>query len=504
MKVGFVDFWPKFNKEYNFFTIVLSRKYEITVDNNDPDILFYSIFGNENVKFEKPFKVFYTGENIRPRSSNYALGFDYIENPKYSRLPLWLLSTDLFESDIIKVQDPTPVPIDNLFESTDIKIRDRFCAFIVGNGSSRIRNRCFIVLSKYKKVDSAGSWWRNTDELSERHDAVWPLAKHNFLKKYKFTICCENDTYPGYLTEKLIQAKAAGTIPIYWGDPTVNLQCNASSFILFDEKREDEFLATIQQIDENDELWYKIAKTPLFYQNKNFYINSIDNIFFKLYTSYKLFITKKYVINLKNRKDRLNDFIKKCPVTNIEIIYGFNGKNPSDESKEEIELFNNKFDTLTPGEKGCFLSHVRIYRDIVSKNIPYAIVFEDDALFSEDFESIVSNIVNDLPNDFDILYIGGRFDKNFVMTNYIKYNDYIVQTNFEKFNNKEMERTTHGYIISNKGSKYLLDIFDKTEKITPPIDHWLLNNFKNNNLPVYNSMPLVCYSPLVGDSDIRN
>jgi hypothetical protein len=37
------------------------------------------------------------------------------------------------------------------------------------------------------------------------------------LMNYNFTIAFENSDYPGYITEKIIHAFIAGTIPLYWG-----------------------------------------------------------------------------------------------------------------------------------------------------------------------------------------------------------------------------------------------------------------------------------------------
>ena len=41
----------------------------------------------------------------------------------------------------------------------------------------------------------------------------------------------ENSSYPGYTTEKLLQAMQAGTVPIYWGDPSVGRDFNAARFV---------------------------------------------------------------------------------------------------------------------------------------------------------------------------------------------------------------------------------------------------------------------------------
>lgn len=47
---------------------------------------------------------------------------------------------------------------------------------------------------------------------------IFSDSKNRWLKNYKFNICFENGSSPGYITEKLFQAYAGGCIPIYWGD----------------------------------------------------------------------------------------------------------------------------------------------------------------------------------------------------------------------------------------------------------------------------------------------
>ena len=49
---------------------------------------------------------------------------------------------------------------------------------------------------------------------------------------------------------------------------------------------------------------------------------------------------------------------------------------------------------------------------------------------------------------------------------------------------------------------FLLDIFYNSI-IDKQIDHWLIEIFNKYNYSIYSSQPLLCYSPLVGDSDIR-
>ena len=45
--------------------------------------------------------------------------------------------------------------------------------------------------------------------------------KSTVIDPYMFSVVLENDSYPGYFTEKITDCFARGTIPIYYGDPEI-------------------------------------------------------------------------------------------------------------------------------------------------------------------------------------------------------------------------------------------------------------------------------------------
>ena len=209
---------------------------------------------------------------------------------------------------------------------------------------------------------------------------------------------------------------------------------------------------------------------------------------------------KTFVINLKRRPDRLKDFHKRCPYNDVETVYGFDGNNYTGETKKENKIFETLPKNLQPGAKGCWISHLRIWKKIIDQGIPSAMIFEDDIIFNENFLEKMNTI--DLPTD-GIIYFGGRFTKNFVIPEkYNKFiNENICQSDFDNFNNHYHERTTHGYIITLKIAKLLIEIFNNI-KIPDAIDQFMIHKLKNI-IPIYNTVPLLCYSPINGDSDIR-
>ena len=233
----------------------------------------------------------------------------------------------------------------------------------------------------------------------------------------------------------------------------------------------------------------------------------------------------KFVINLKRRPDRLELFKNECPYTlgpqtktnflgklltdkpcfnKINVIYGFDSKFPDEETPEEQFLYKNVIKLNRPGETGCFISHLRIFTMVVQNNYHGVVVFEDDARFSPVFDKKLQRVIKDAPKDYHIIYIGGRFSQDYRMKSesVIPINGHINRHNVANWYNHDHDRTTHGYIISNRGAKFLLEQFNNSTRFEQ-IDHWMMNTFVNNNVKVYSSVPLLCWSPLVGDSDIR-
>ena len=49
---------------------------------------------------------------------------------------------------------------------------------------------------------------------------------------------------------------------------------------------------------------------------------------------------------------------------------------------------------------------------MIECNIPSCMVYEDDAHFVTNYNEILSQVLKELPEDFNILYLGGRFTPN--------------------------------------------------------------------------------------------
>jgi hypothetical protein len=130
----------------------------------------------------------------------------------------------------------------NLLKSRSLKsYSDKLFACAIIGHPHPVRLNAINSLSKIGKIDVYG-----------RISGNYIQSKFEVGKKYKFTICFENDYYPGYVTEKLLQAYITGTVPIYWGDLGNDSNVNRNCFInMSDFSTSNEFLEYLDSIDES-------------------------------------------------------------------------------------------------------------------------------------------------------------------------------------------------------------------------------------------------------------
>ncbi len=63
--------------------------------------------------------------------------------------------------------------------------------------------------------------------------------------------------------------------------------------------------------------------------------------------------------------------------------------------------------SLTPGEVGCYASHLKTLEVIAERNLDYALVLEDDALPPRDLRRTIKDVMPQLPKDWDIVHLCG-------------------------------------------------------------------------------------------------
>ena len=109
-----------------------------------------------------------------------------------------------------------------------------------------------------------------------------------------------------------------------------------------------------------------------------------------------------YVINLPRRNERLDAFSKRIPAD-----WPFR-------SPERYIAIDGGLATPPDwwkggkGAWGCYKAHLRILEDCLNNEINSVLILEDDAVFVEGFVSKVHEFWNHLPDDWEMVYLGGQ------------------------------------------------------------------------------------------------
>ena len=280
MKISFLDFWDGFQPDNNFLFYLFREVYFdlVIVDPTKADLIIFSVFGSENEKYKHCKKIFYTGENKRPdfTKCDYSISFDFDDyDGRNVRIPLWYYYIDWFK--VGSYGNPSYlIPENYLYEPNEFSKKEKtnFCSTVYSNPVG-FRNQFVNLLNQYKKVDCFGKvngFYRLPDGEKQKLDLI---------SNYKFNICFENSAYPGYYTEKLLHAKVAGCVPIYFSDMRISEDFNHKSFInLSSYENIEEMIKTIVDLNE-DETKLKLL------QSEPFIIEKID--LDSIYTKIKLF-----------------------------------------------------------------------------------------------------------------------------------------------------------------------------------------------------------------------
>lgn len=271
IRVNFEDFWAGYEKTNNYFYNLLVQKYEVIIDEEHPEILFYSCFGFKYLKY-KCKRVLFLGENIRPdlTACDLAFSYDFNSNKRHFRLPLYSLYIEHHN-----MLDKLNKKLSREEAEQIWKSKSKFCCMVVSNPDCKERIDFYHNVSKIKQVDSGGRYLNNVGGPVE--------DKFEFIKDYKFVLSFENGIHDGYTTEKVLEPMFMHCIPIYWGNKLVHNDFNKNRFVnYFDFKSEEEVIQKMLEIDANDELGIQMIMEQPFNYQKVTYKEELQLVLIKL------------------------------------------------------------------------------------------------------------------------------------------------------------------------------------------------------------------------------
>jgi hypothetical protein len=293
-RIQFLNMWDQFQVGYNFFTLLMEA-YMAAAGLNHVKVvgcgseytgkdIHMRIFGPYNLTgfpVDGIPNMFTTCENVGAlppeacKSANVVMqtGFSKkAHNGKdYFRLPIWMMSMDWFGADNDKLVNPRVMPIDWLTTTQGGGLRPKFCSFVVTNPNNPVRNAALDLFGKIGHVDSAGRYRNNCGDaiFAGLGGGGGERKKVEFLRQYRFSITYENGLGDGYVTEKLFHAKAAGCVPIYWGDAeSATEDFQKGGFIVANGKTDEQLLDEVRALEADEEARQRFASTPLLSYNQ--------------------------------------------------------------------------------------------------------------------------------------------------------------------------------------------------------------------------------------------
>lgn len=144
---------------------------------------------------------------------------------------------------------------------------------------------------------------------------------------------------------------------------------------------------------------------------------------------------------------------------------------------------------LSKAEISLVMKHYYAFQDTVSNNYDNVVVFEDDIILCEDFDKKLDMYINQLPDDYDILWIGTCCNLHSPQLN----------PNLNVYLNRHGSRCTHAYVISRQGCQKLLDFF---HNIYQPIDWYFNTAVRTLNMNNYWGEPALSIQDLSFESAI--
>jgi GR25 family glycosyltransferase involved in LPS biosynthesis len=171
-----------------------------------------------------------------------------------------------------------------------------------------------------------------------------------------------------------------------------------------------------------------------------------------------------YIINLDNRTDLKSHILTemtKLPQVSYEIVSAIR-----DESKT------------------CFLSHLKCIQRAKDNNLPYVLILEDDAIFTEDCIEIFDRALTEVQTrQWDMLYLGANLNSN----------AYKITPTLVKLSGAY---TTHAYIVHEQFYDTILNL-----QLDVEIDVCYTKLMPDNN--IYMCNPMIAYQ-LPSYSDLQD
>ncbi len=233
----------------------LLLKYDF-VQSSKPDYVFYSVTDRPEIYSNYPnaIKIFISGEPVSPAFTffDYCIGMDEISfGDRYYYYP-----------DFIRTCLSNNLTIEKNIANLDefIKNKTGFMDYVQSHERpDGLRKQLVNKFASYKPVDCPGPHLHNCEE-----DVSTYSNKIAFQSKHKFSLVVEASDHPHFVTEKIIHALIAGSVPVYYGTKNVTSILNPKCFIRIDPDNADLAVEEVKRLDSDMAAYRSMLSEPFF------------------------------------------------------------------------------------------------------------------------------------------------------------------------------------------------------------------------------------------------
>jgi hypothetical protein len=193
------------------------------------------------------------------------------------------------------------------------------------------------------------------------------------------------------------------------------------------------------------------------------------------------FFDKTYCVNLDRRTDRWSDAMNefnKFDLNKVERVSAIDGK-----------TIKSKIRKINKSEIGLILTNIKIIENAKKQGLKSILILEDDVQFTNEINNI-SEYFNYLPNDWDMIYLGGNHNVG-------------IPEATPKIINEKVFKVYHTYCTHCVGIKHTAYdvILNNLKKLKKQLD--VVYSDLQKKMNVYSFYPMIA-SQRIGFSDIQD
>ena len=229
------------------------------------------------------------------------------------------------------------------------------------------------------------------------------------------------------------------------------------------------------------------------------------------------YFDKIFVVTIARATERQQQIKERLQDLNFEFFYGIDKQEHSMEELKQQGLYSEKkakqfhrYDKeMTHGEVACALSHKNLWQLIIENKYEKVLVFEDDVVPDEHTFPFIPVIFNELPKDWELLYLG--YDKNerrrkgkqrfyhvLSALKLLKWNQKMVKNLYPMKISKHISKSgfhdmTHSFALTLKGAEKLTKL---QTPVSFPADNALSYAAKNELVKAYICHPKIFHQEM--------